>query len=219
MSYRSHADIGGAPVTDRVVPEPEGTPFHGRWEQRVHALTLAMGATGSWNLDQSRATRETLPDYATLGYYGRWLGGLERLLLERGLVTERELASGELHEPPRSLARVLRAADVAAVLARGAPTGRAALTPARFAVGHRVRLQREPAAHHTRLPAYARGHCGIIERAHGAHVFADRHAHGLGEQPQWLYTVVLSARDLWGEQADARDRVSIDAWEPYLEPA
>jgi len=219
MSYQSQADVGGAPMTDPVLPEPEGTPFHDRREARVLALTLAMGATGSWNLDNSRAARETLADYATLDYYGRWLAGLERLLLERGLVTERELTSGEPHEPPRKLARVLRAADVAPVLARGAPTERPPSAPARFAVGDPVRLRREPAQHHTRLPAYARGHRGVIERVHGAHVFADRHAHGLGEQPQWLYTVVLSARELWGEQAGAGDRVSIDAWEPYLEPA
>jgi nitrile hydratase len=219
MSYRSQADIGGAPVTDPVLPEPEGTPFHDRREERVLALTLAMGATGSWNLDNSRAMRETLPGYETLDYYGRWLAGLERLLLERGLVSERELATGEPHEPARALARVLRATDVAPVLARGAPTERPSSVPARFAVGDRVRLRREPAQHHTRLPGYARGHRGVIERVHGVHVFADRHAHGLGEQPQWLYTVVLSARELWGEQAGARDRVSIDAWEPYLEPA
>ena len=52
---------------------------------------------------------------------------------------------------------------------------------------------------------------------HGAHVFADTHAHGLGEQPQWLYTVAFEGRELWGEEGEAA--VSIDAWEPYLEPA
>jgi len=51
------------------------------------------------------------------------------------------------------------------------------------------------------------------------HVFADANAQGLGEQPQWLYTVVFDGRELWGETAEARLRVSIDAWEPYLEPA
>ncbi|MEQ9573131.1 MAG: nitrile hydratase subunit beta, partial [Nitratireductor sp.] len=39
------------------------------------------------------------------------------------------------------------------------------------------------------------------------------------EAPQHLYTVVFSARELWGEAADPTLSVSIDAWESYLEPA
>ena len=51
------------------------------------------------------------------------------------------------------------------------------------------------------------------------HVFADAHAQGLGEQPQWLYTVVFDGAALWGESAEAGLSVSVDAWESYLEPA
>ena len=54
---------------------------------------------------------------------------------------------------------------------------------------------------------------------HGAHVFADTHAQGLGEQAQWLYTVVFDGQELWGAEASAGLRVSVDAWEPYLEAA
>ncbi|MBS0395784.1 MAG: nitrile hydratase subunit beta, partial [Proteobacteria bacterium] len=90
MSYVSHADLGGTPCRERVDAvdaADAGPPFHARWEARVHGLTLAMGASGAWNLDMSRAARETLPDYASLPYFGRWLRGLERLLDERGLVS------------------------------------------------------------------------------------------------------------------------------------
>ncbi|HEX5633734.1 MAG TPA: SH3-like domain-containing protein, partial [Gemmatimonadales bacterium] len=76
----------------------------------------------------------------------------------------------------------------------------------------------QPVPHHTRLPGYARGRPGVVEAVHGAHVFADTHAHGLGEQPQWLYTVVFDARALW-DDAQPGLRVSVDAWEPYLEAA
>ena len=69
--------------------------------------------------------------------------------------------------------------------------------------------------HHTRLPRYVRGRRGVIERVHGAHVFADAHATGRGEQPQWLYTVVFDARELWPD-AVRGVRVSVDAWEPYM---
>ena len=58
------------------------------------------------------------------------------------------------------------------------------------------------------------------EAVRGVHVFADTTAHGLGEQPQWLYTVVFDGRELWGEAPGAGQLgVSVDAWEPYLEPA
>ena len=39
------------------------------------------------------------------------------------------------------------------------------------------------------------------------------------ENPQWLYTVVFDGRELWGADADPTVKVSIDAFEPYLEPA
>jgi nitrile hydratase len=114
---------------------------------------------------------------------------------------------------------VLAAGDVSRVLAAGAPTERAATGPARFAPGDRVRTRATPAAHHTRLPAYARGKEGRIERTHGVHVFADTHAQGLGEQPQWLYTVAFDGAELWGEPGASGSTVSVDAWESYLEPA
>ena len=73
--------------------------------------------------------------------------------------------------------------------------------------------------HHTRLPGYARGKLGRIERVHGAHVFADANARGLGEQPQWLYSVAFDGTELWGAGAAPGLVVAIDAWEPYLEAA
>ena len=219
MSYTSHADLGGRSGFGAVTPELEGELFHAAWEPRAMALTLAMGATGSWNIDTSRAARETLPNYARLSYYEIWIGALEKLLAERGLVTADELAARRALHSPVPVARVLKSAQVAAALAKGSPTERVAAAPARFAAGQRVRTQVEPAPHHTRLPGYFRGKTGLIERVLGAHVFADAHARGLGENPHWLYTVVFDATELWGAGADPGHRVSFDAWEPYLEPA
>ena len=218
MTYRSHADLGGESGYGRVVPEPEGELFHAGWEPQALALTLAMGATGAWNLDMGRSARETLPDYARLSYYAIWVEALEKMLIDRDLVGKDEVAAGRMLHPPRMVARVLRAGDVPAALAKGAPTQRMATTPARFAVGEEVRTLRKAVPHHTRLPGYVRGKIGRIERMHGAHVFPDTHAQGLGEQPQWLYTVVFDGRELWGDDAARGLSVSIDAWEPYLEP-
>ncbi|MGH8965360.1 MAG: SH3-like domain-containing protein, partial [Actinomycetes bacterium] len=91
--------------------------------------------------------------------------------------------------------------------------------PARFAVGDRVRTRNIHPTGHTRLPRYARAKHGVVERVHGAHVFPDTNAHGAGECPGWLYGVRFTGRELWGEDADERLTVVVDAWEAYLEPA
>jgi nitrile hydratase subunit beta len=217
MSYESHADLGGKKNHDPVVPEPEGDLFHADWERMALGITLAMGATGTWNIDESRSVRETQPNYDSLSYYQLWIQSLIALLKKHGLVEDDEVAAGQMFHPAKSLKRVLRAVDVPAVLAKGAPTLRAADKAARFAVGDQVKTRPNADPHHTRLPAYARGKSGRIAAVYGPHVFADTHAQGLGEQPQWLYNVVFSARELWGNEADATSTVSIDAWESYLE--
>jgi nitrile hydratase len=132
-------------------------------------------------------------------------------------VLPQELAAGQLLHPPVPVKRVLAAADVPAVLARGSATTRPATTAARFQPGDRVRTHTQIPDHHTRLPAYARGKRGVVERVHGTHVFADANAQGLGEQPQWLYSVVFDGTELWGAAAQPGLRVAIDAWEPYLD--
>ena len=221
-AHVTHADIGGQRGHGRVVPEPEGELWHADWEPRALALTLAMGATGEWNIDMSRAARESLPDYARLSYYEVWIRGLEKLLAERGLAGADEIQQARVLHASRDVARVLSAADVRGVLARGAPTERAASTVARFALGDAVRTHAGEVPHHTRLPGYVRGKRGLIVAHHGAHVFADAHATGRGEMPCHLYTVAFEGRELWPDAADRAEArrlsVSIDAWEPYLEP-
>jgi nitrile hydratase len=154
-----------------------------------------------------------------LSYYQIWLAALEKMMAQRGQLMPDELAAGCMLHPPRPVARILQAADVASVLAKGTRAERSATSAARFAVGQRVRTRAGHVEHHTRLPAYASGKLGTIERLHGAHVFADAHAQGLGEQPQWLYTVAFDGAELWGADAQPGLRVSVDAWESYLEAA
>jgi nitrile hydratase subunit beta len=214
-------DLGGMMGFGRIGFEPDEPWFHAPWERRAFGVTLAMGATGAWNLDMSRHARESLPpaEYLSSSYYEIWTKGVERLVVKTGLVTEDELRLGQALAPPAPVRRVLRAEDVPAALARGGPTEREPPGPARFAVGDRVVARNMHPAGHTRLPRYVRGKPGTVERVHGAHVFPDTNAHGEGENPQWLYNVRFSGIDLWGEEADATLAVSIDAWESYLEPA
>jgi nitrile hydratase subunit beta len=214
--YITHADLGGQLGHGAIEQESKYQTWHADWEPRVFALQLSMGAAGVWNLDMTRAARETLPDYDQRSYYEIWYAALLKQLEERGLVSADELAAGRSIHPPSVLPRVVHASDVPALQAHGAPTERLATEGPRFAVGQRVRTTTGPAPHHTRLPRYAQGKSAVIERVHGVHVFADANASGQGEQPQWLYTVVFRGTDLWPD-AEQGLTVSIDAWEPYLE--
>ena len=214
-------DLGGQMGFGPVVPDPDEPPFHAEWEKRALAVTLAAGAMGHWSIDASRHARETLHpvDYLTSSYYEIWIKGLEKLLMAEGFVTDDELRAGRALVAPRLPNRVLHAAEVAAALACGSPTERPAVQPARFAAGDRVRIANEHPAGHTRVPRYARGRTGRIAQVHGVHVFPGTSAHGLGEHPQWLYTVAFEGRELWGHTADPNLKVSIDAWESTIEPA
>lgn len=214
------ADLGGMMGFGPVEPEPEGEPFHADWERRVLALTLAIGAAGRWSIDASRFARESLPPAQYLGstYYAIWLAALERLLVEHRLVGADELAQRRALRPGERV-RVLAAADVPATLAAGSPYSRPAPEPPRFRPGQRVRTRNDHPSGHTRLPRYARGRLGVVERVHGGHVFPDSNAHGHGERPQWLYAVRFAGDELWGVAADPGLTVTIDAWEGYLEPA
>lgn len=212
-------DMGGVQGYGTVRPEPDEPVFHAEWERRAFAITVAMAR--GWNLDMSRSARENRPreDYLSKSYYEIWLAGLEKLLLERGLVGADEIAAGHTLRPPKADELKLSPSDVAKSLALGKPTVRESKTKARFAVGARVRALTANPPTHTRLPRYVRGHAGVIECVRGSHVFPDSHAQGQGENPQWLYTVRFDGRELWGAGTDPTVKVSVDAWEPYLEPA
>jgi nitrile hydratase len=214
-------DMGGQHGFGPVEPEPNEPVFHAEWEKRAFALTLAMAAPGGWNIDMSRFARESLhpAQYLAKSYYQIWLAGLEKLMAQRGLVSAEEIAAGHAIGPPKPVARTLSAGDVAKVLYRGGPTERETNTAARFAAGDRVRAKNMHPLTHTRLPRYVRGHVGVIERVRGCHVFPDSNSLGAGENPQWLYTVRFDGRELWGPDTDPTVRVSVDAWEPYLETA
>src|SRR5512135_1559322 len=179
-------DMGGVPWSGPVRPEPNEPPFHAEWERRAFALTLAMATPGGWNIDMSRFARENRPpeDYLSKSYFEIWLAGLERLMQERKLVEEDELAAGKPLHPVTPVSKILKRDDVAAVLRRGGPTEREATRPAVFAVGDRVRAKNIHPPTHTRLPHYVRGHLGRIELVHGCHVYPDSNALGAGEDPQ-----------------------------------
>lgn len=214
-------DMGGMMNFGPVVTEADEPTFHAEWERRSFGVSLAASATGLWNLDMGRSARESLPPavYLSSSYFEIWMRGLEALLLKSGLVTDEDLAAGRAVTPALPVKRVLTPERVWPSTQAGTPSERPALTPARFAVGDRVVTRNIHPHGHTRLPRYARGKLGEVESVHGVHVFPDAHAAGLGEAPQWLYTVRFTGVELWGDDADPTLLTSIDAWESYLSAA
>lgn len=213
-------DMGGMDGFGRVEAEPNEPPFHERWEGRVMALQRAMGYAGAWAIDHARYAQERIPPriYLNASYYQKWALAMETNVLERGLAGADELAAGHALRAGKALARTFTAELVPDKLTRGS-FYRAPQAPARFRPGDRVRTKNIHPATHTRLPRYARDKVGLVERCHGCHTFPDAVASNRGDDPQWLYTVVFAGPDLWGPDSDATVKVSIEAFEPYLEPA
>src|SRR4029079_7705005 len=133
-------DMGGMMGFGPVLPEKDEPVFHAPWERRAFALTLAMSAPGGWNIDQSRSARESLnpAEYLAKSYYEIWIAGLEKLMVERGLVAPDEIEAGRSRRAAKPVKRILDRADVAQVLYRGGPTEREAKSTALFKPGDRV---------------------------------------------------------------------------------
>jgi nitrile hydratase len=83
--------------------------------------------------------------------------------------------------------------------------------------GDRVRVSTVDPDHHTRVPRYVRGHVGVVVSMRGRWPLADALAQGVRDSaPEPVYTVRLSARDLWGRGGHD---IHVDLWESYLREA
>jgi nitrile hydratase len=204
-------DMGGLHGFGPVEVEADEPVFHHRWEGRVFGIVQGLGGG---NIDAGRHSIERLDpvSYLKNGYYGRWLAALERMLVGLGVVTADEIRA-------RMRRRVRRVKRRGAVVWKPAARNyvRAVAAAPAFAPGDRVRARNHQPAGHTRLPAYARCRRGIVTRVHPAMVFPDDHAHGRGENPQYLYTVRFAAEELWGDGAEAGACLHLDLFESYLE--
>jgi nitrile hydratase len=212
-------DMGGMHGLGPIIPDPDEPVFHEDWERRVFALTIA-AAWGRWNIDMARHARERMPaaEYLRSSYYEKWLWGTKQLLLELGHVTEDELASG--HGARRAADTKVLGPDEVVSLLRNRRAARMEnhLAPSRFRTGDRVRAKNIHPVGHTRLPRYARGKVGVVDRDHGVFIFPDASATGQ-KVPSRCYGVRFTSRELWGPDAGPRDVVSIDLFDKYLEPA
>lgn len=213
-------DLGGMHGFGPVEIEKGEPVFHDHWEKRMFALTLASGFHGRWNIDMSRYAREQMPpaEYLATTYYEHWLFGVEKLLVEQQLLTANELKTGRV-ESNTGEVHTLQASNVEPMLRRRRAARLDDDVPPRFRAGERVVARNTHPIGHTRLPRYARGRRGVIDRDHGVFIFADTHAMSRDKKPQHCYSVRFTARELWGSEASARDSVIVDLWDDHLDLA
>ncbi len=220
-------DIGGTDGFGPVRTEVDEPVFHAEWEKRVFGMAvLRAGETAPITGDSRRHRLERLPPAQYLGstYYERWLLRQEALLVEAGTLTREQIdakvaafaTNPDLPIPRRE--DPVFAEKIPRIVRNGRPASRQTKAKPRFVVGDKVITRNLNPHRHTRLPRYTRNKHGVIVAHHGAHVFPDSNAHGLGENPQHLYTVRIAARELWGDEAEPKQFVLIDLWESYLVP-
>ncbi len=135
-------------------------------------------------------------------YAGLWLAACEKLLLEKGLVTQSELDGG--FAAPDEMKGTGKKTEVEAQAAGHD-----------FAVNQRVVVRDVEPAATAHLPLFVRGKTGVIERRLGDAADSDSG----GEPPGPIYNVRFAARELWGPDAAPKDSVNFSIPDRYLTPA
>ena len=213
-------DLGGQIGYNALGHTRDEAVFKDRWEATVFAMVQACARAGAYqNIDQFRHAVERINPQAYLdhGYYGRWLGAVETLLVEAGILTTNEITerAHALGASPNDLiaARPSQGANPAT----GYPAPRKPATEvAAFKTGDPVQTTQDSPLGHTRLPGYARDKPGLITACQGLWPYPDLRAHGYGAQHQHLYTVTFNSLDLGFTEAF---ELNLDLFEPYLSAA
>jgi nitrile hydratase subunit beta len=212
-------DMGGMQGFGHVRPLSDAPPFAEPWEGTAFVIGALAARIAGTNLHAFRHAIERVPPPEYLaGYWNRWTIGAQTMMEDSGIVTDEEvraraarLSGRDVPEPPPPTP------DKPQMASGGAGNLRSLDRPPAFAVGDRVRAADVHPMGHTKLPRYVRRRTGTVTALRPAQVFPDTAAHFAGENPQHCYTVDFDSRELWGPDAESF-RLSIDLFEPYLEP-
>src|SRR5215472_10448112 len=192
-------DMGGKQGFGHVPPLTQEPPFAEPWEGKAFALALLSIRAAGANTPAFRYALERVPpeDYLA-SYYHRWLIASQIMLADSGVLSAEQVTARAARlngedatepEPPE-------------------------LNKPQMPSGGPADLQ---TAGHTRLPWYVRRRTGTVTAVRPAAIFPDSAAQFAGENPQHCYAVEFDSRELWGADAEPF-RLSIDLFEPYLEP-
>ena len=214
-------DMGGMHGFGPIEPEANEPVFHAAWEGRIFGMMLSGPRVFSrFAIESIEPAR-----YLASSYYERWMLAMEKVLMDRGMLTAEEVdariefyrENPEAGLPRRDEPELSRRA-LEQMYSQRSPQ-RDVGDASRFGVGDQVRTRNINPVGHTRLPRYARGKPGVIHRVHGVYEFQDTVPDGVESPPQAVYNVRFEAHELWGESARKNESVYIDMWESYLEPA
>jgi nitrile hydratase len=206
-------DLGGrqgfGPI--RWQTDNDSQLFHEEWQARTWAICMMMFGqfrreqTG-WTLDWHRHIIErTGPaEYLCMNYFDKWAQHMMATLIDEDIANLEEFLAGHAHRPSPPFVK------------RPATASREP-DPPRFQVGDTVVTRRDITSMHTRLPGYARGRTGVIDREIGQEILADASAEGDIRKEQ-LYTVKFDSSELWPNQVGGQYAVRLDLWDSYLEP-
>ncbi|TRW80947.1 nitrile hydratase subunit beta [Mycolicibacterium sp. 018/SC-01/001] len=213
------------------------------WEKRIFGIHVAMMGLSNhlgealprypigdvptsfqdeWTWADLRTGAEAMNpfDYFKYRYYEKWLGGITQFFIDKGYVTEEELADRIAELNPPTDAEDAPAIDdqVIAYLRLGDSPRRDVAHP-KYAVGAPVRITNVPADAHSRLPGYLRGRTGTVDRVfEGDYGYFCHTGDGIGD-PMPIYIVAFDPVDIWGLRAeDGPLTLYAELFEAYLEP-
>jgi nitrile hydratase len=90
----------------------------------------------------------------------------------------------------------------------------------KFKPGDKVRVKFEDRPGHIRTPWYIRGKIGWVERVYGDFLNPESLAFGRDGLPKkTLYLVGFNQRDVWDKSEGQRDKLLVDIYEHWLDPA
>jgi len=194
--------------------------FYEDWERTIFALKLATIAAGYFKPHEVRREIEQMPpsDYLRARYYERWLFSLEKILVKKTLLTQKEVDTGKSQEQTcRTALPPVPLEVMQYVMTNPVPVDLRLDIPATFKRGDRIMTKNINSGHYTRLPRYIQGKPGVIEHDHGIFRLPDPQAHGDPGKPQHVYNVKFSLAELWDDENPSNDCIHLDLFDEYME--
>lgn len=232
-------DVGGEPdaPAEFLLKEEE------QWELNTYVTCEVLAWRGIWVSEERRRMHNVdlgKTMYLGLPYYGRWLLGAARVLVEKRHITLGELiervdevrrrytpriGAEQPDAAPRAAgdpAAVERNEHHLAAVGKGDPqcyTGMAG--EPRFGVGDRVRVRGLPTIFYTRTQEYVRGARGTVVEVSYESVAPEDEAFARDDQkPEWVYIVRFRMADLWQPYTGcASDTLQTELPDRWLEAA